>query len=147
MNLLSCSNPSGTACFLLALSQAHILPTVLHVRCFPSSPSVRSRKDLKDLFDLYAVPCNRLGSESAPLYTNLTIDENTSGLQPDLGLCNSLLFPSETFLSKTPELEIQSHKPSACTTWCAVTWGMVKHLGNFVFQVSLAFETRKFIIV
>lgn len=48
--------------------------------------SVRSRKDLKDLFDLYAVPCNRAGSESAPLYTNLTIDENTSGLQPDLDL-------------------------------------------------------------
>ncbi|XP_023610603.1 1-phosphatidylinositol 4,5-bisphosphate phosphodiesterase epsilon-1 [Myotis lucifugus] len=48
--------------------------------------SVRSRKDLKDLFDLYAVPCNRSGSESAPLYTNLTIDENTSGLQPDLDL-------------------------------------------------------------
>ncbi|XP_076981516.1 1-phosphatidylinositol 4,5-bisphosphate phosphodiesterase epsilon-1 [Tamandua tetradactyla] len=48
--------------------------------------SVRSRKDLKDLFDIYAVPCNRLGSESVPLYTNLTIDENTSGLQPDLDL-------------------------------------------------------------
>ncbi|XP_019494639.1 PREDICTED: 1-phosphatidylinositol 4,5-bisphosphate phosphodiesterase epsilon-1 isoform X2 [Hipposideros armiger] len=48
--------------------------------------SVRSRKDLKDLFDLYAVPCNRAGSEAAPLYTNLTIDENTSGLQPDLDL-------------------------------------------------------------
>ncbi|KAF5911220.1 hypothetical protein HPG69_019588 [Diceros bicornis minor] len=48
--------------------------------------SVRSRKDLKDLFDVYAVPCNRAGSESAPLYTNLTIDENTSGLQPDLDL-------------------------------------------------------------
>ncbi|XP_066094881.1 1-phosphatidylinositol 4,5-bisphosphate phosphodiesterase epsilon-1 isoform X1 [Saccopteryx bilineata] len=48
--------------------------------------SVRSRKDLKDLFDLYAVPCNRSGSESAPLYTHLTIDENTSGLQPDLDL-------------------------------------------------------------
>ncbi|XP_069316127.1 1-phosphatidylinositol 4,5-bisphosphate phosphodiesterase epsilon-1 [Eulemur rufifrons] len=48
--------------------------------------SVRSRKDLKDLFDLYAVPCNRSGSESAPLYTNLTIDENTSDLQPDLDL-------------------------------------------------------------
>ncbi|XP_054428851.1 1-phosphatidylinositol 4,5-bisphosphate phosphodiesterase epsilon-1 [Pteronotus mesoamericanus] len=48
--------------------------------------SVRSRKDLKDLFDLYAVPCNRLGSEPAALYTNLTIDENTSGLQPDLDL-------------------------------------------------------------
>ncbi|XP_068404323.1 1-phosphatidylinositol 4,5-bisphosphate phosphodiesterase epsilon-1 isoform X1 [Eschrichtius robustus] len=48
--------------------------------------SVRSRKDLKDLFDIYAVPCDRAGSEAAPLYTNLTIDENTSGLQPDLDL-------------------------------------------------------------
>ncbi|KAL4699132.1 hypothetical protein H8959_011789, partial [Pygathrix nigripes] len=48
--------------------------------------SVRSRKDLKDLFDVYAVPCSRSGSESAPLYTNLTIDENTSDLQPDLDL-------------------------------------------------------------
>ncbi|XP_053161906.1 1-phosphatidylinositol 4,5-bisphosphate phosphodiesterase epsilon-1 isoform X2 [Hemicordylus capensis] len=47
--------------------------------------SVRSRKDLKDLFDIYAVPCNRLGSDSAPLYTSLKIDENTNGLQPDLG--------------------------------------------------------------
>uniref|UniRef100_A0A8D0GBT1 Phosphoinositide phospholipase C n=1 Tax=Sphenodon punctatus TaxID=8508 RepID=A0A8D0GBT1_SPHPU len=48
--------------------------------------SVRSRKDLKDLFDVYAVPCNRSGSDSAPLYTRLKIDENTSGLQPDLDL-------------------------------------------------------------
>ncbi|XP_072481727.1 1-phosphatidylinositol 4,5-bisphosphate phosphodiesterase epsilon-1 isoform X1 [Notamacropus eugenii] len=48
--------------------------------------SVRSRKDLKDLFDVYAVPCSRLASESVPLYTNLRIDENTSGLQPDLDL-------------------------------------------------------------
>ncbi|XP_006735639.1 1-phosphatidylinositol 4,5-bisphosphate phosphodiesterase epsilon-1 isoform X2 [Leptonychotes weddellii] len=48
--------------------------------------SVRSRKDLKDLFDIYAVPCNRAGSEPAPLYTNLTIEENTSDLQPDLDL-------------------------------------------------------------
>ncbi|XP_075072536.1 1-phosphatidylinositol 4,5-bisphosphate phosphodiesterase epsilon-1 isoform X2 [Mixophyes fleayi] len=48
--------------------------------------SVRSRKDLKDLFDVYAVACNRLGSESIPLYTNLTIDENVSGIQPDLDL-------------------------------------------------------------
>ncbi|XP_059890427.1 1-phosphatidylinositol 4,5-bisphosphate phosphodiesterase epsilon-1 isoform X2 [Delphinus delphis] len=48
--------------------------------------SVRSRKDLKDLFDIYAVPCDRAGSTAAPLYTNLTIDENTSGLQPDLDL-------------------------------------------------------------
>ncbi|NXW29504.1 PLCE1 phosphodiesterase, partial [Phaetusa simplex] len=48
--------------------------------------SVRSRKDLKDLFDVYAVPCNRSGLEPAPLYTNLKIDENSSGFQPDLGL-------------------------------------------------------------
>ncbi|XP_063290642.1 1-phosphatidylinositol 4,5-bisphosphate phosphodiesterase epsilon-1 isoform X3 [Pelobates fuscus] len=48
--------------------------------------SVRSRKDLKDLFDVYAVACNRMGSESTPLYTNLTIDENISGVQPDLDL-------------------------------------------------------------
>ncbi|XP_074152018.1 1-phosphatidylinositol 4,5-bisphosphate phosphodiesterase epsilon-1 isoform X3 [Sminthopsis crassicaudata] len=48
--------------------------------------SVRSRKDLKDLFDIYAVPCSRSGSESVPLYTNLRIEENTSGLQPDLDL-------------------------------------------------------------
>ncbi|KAM3913514.1 1-phosphatidylinositol 4,5-bisphosphate phosphodiesterase epsilon-1 isoform 2-T2 [Leptodactylus fuscus] len=48
--------------------------------------SVRSRKDLKDIFDIYAVACSRLGSESIPLYTNLTIDENVSGVQPDLDL-------------------------------------------------------------
>uniref|UniRef100_A0A8C3KP84 Phosphoinositide phospholipase C n=1 Tax=Calidris pygmaea TaxID=425635 RepID=A0A8C3KP84_9CHAR len=48
--------------------------------------SVRSRKDLKDLFDIYAVPCNRSGLEPAPLYTNLKIDENSSGFQPDLDL-------------------------------------------------------------
>ncbi|XP_053307254.1 1-phosphatidylinositol 4,5-bisphosphate phosphodiesterase epsilon-1 isoform X2 [Spea bombifrons] len=48
--------------------------------------SVRSRKDLKDLFDLYAVACNKMGSESVPLYTNLSIDENISGVQPDLDL-------------------------------------------------------------
>lgn len=48
--------------------------------------SIRSRKDLKDIFDIYSVPCNRSGSESAPLYTNLTIEENTSDLQPDLDL-------------------------------------------------------------
>ncbi|CAO2585342.1 1-phosphatidylinositol 4,5-bisphosphate phosphodiesterase epsilon-1 [Lemmus lemmus] len=48
--------------------------------------SVRSRKDLKDIFDIYSVPCNRSASESAPLYTNLTIEENASDLQPDLDL-------------------------------------------------------------
>ncbi|XP_051002378.1 1-phosphatidylinositol 4,5-bisphosphate phosphodiesterase epsilon-1-like [Acomys russatus] len=48
--------------------------------------SVRSRKDLKDVFDIYSVPCNRSAAESAPLYTNLTIEENASDLQPDLDL-------------------------------------------------------------
>ncbi|XP_031761806.1 1-phosphatidylinositol 4,5-bisphosphate phosphodiesterase epsilon-1 isoform X3 [Xenopus tropicalis] len=48
--------------------------------------SVRSRKDLKDIFDVYAVACNRSGAESVPLYTNLTIDENVVGVQPDLDL-------------------------------------------------------------
>ncbi|XP_072335151.1 1-phosphatidylinositol 4,5-bisphosphate phosphodiesterase epsilon-1 isoform X2 [Scyliorhinus torazame] len=48
--------------------------------------SVRSRKDLKDLFDIYSVSYNRSGSESTPLYTNLTIDDKISGLQPDLDL-------------------------------------------------------------
>lgn len=66
-----------------------------------SSPfSVRSRKDLKDIFDIYSVPCNRSASESAPLYTNLTIEENTSDLQPDLGWFNNLGLPFGSFLSK-----------------------------------------------
>ncbi|KAJ8284855.1 hypothetical protein COCON_G00037050 [Conger conger] len=48
--------------------------------------SIRSRKDLKDLFDAYAVPCSRSAPESAPLYTNLRIDDKITGLQPDLDL-------------------------------------------------------------
>ncbi|KAM6898546.1 1-phosphatidylinositol 4,5-bisphosphate phosphodiesterase epsilon-1 isoform 2-T2 [Lycodopsis pacificus] len=48
--------------------------------------SIRSRKDLKELFDTFAVPCSRSSPESAPLYTNLSIDEKDSGLQPDLDL-------------------------------------------------------------
>ncbi|XP_069095949.1 1-phosphatidylinositol 4,5-bisphosphate phosphodiesterase epsilon-1 isoform X2 [Pleurodeles waltl] len=48
--------------------------------------SVRSRKDIKELFDVYAVASNRSGSESVPLYMNLSIDEKTNGLQPDLDL-------------------------------------------------------------
>uniref|UniRef100_A0A8C4RUG4 Phosphoinositide phospholipase C n=1 Tax=Erpetoichthys calabaricus TaxID=27687 RepID=A0A8C4RUG4_ERPCA len=48
--------------------------------------SIRSRKDLKDLFDIYALPYNRLGFEATPLYTNLSIDDNICGLQPDLDL-------------------------------------------------------------
>uniref|UniRef100_A0A8B9TCE6 Phosphoinositide phospholipase C n=1 Tax=Anas platyrhynchos TaxID=8839 RepID=A0A8B9TCE6_ANAPL len=53
---------------------------------FNSFCSVRSRKDLKDLFDVYAVPCNRSGLEPTPLYTHLKIDENNIGFQPDLDL-------------------------------------------------------------
>uniref|UniRef100_A0A8C3AG71 Phosphoinositide phospholipase C n=1 Tax=Cyclopterus lumpus TaxID=8103 RepID=A0A8C3AG71_CYCLU len=48
--------------------------------------SIRSRKDLKELFDTFAVPCSRSSPESAPLYTNLSIDDKDSGLQPDLDL-------------------------------------------------------------
>ena len=66
-----------------------------------SSFSVRSRKDLKDIFDIYSVPCNRSASESAPLYTNLTIEENTSDLQPDLGWFKNLGLPFGSFFSKT----------------------------------------------
>lgn len=47
--------------------------------------SIRSRKDLKELFDTFAVPCSRTSPESAPLYTNLRIDDKDTGLQPDLG--------------------------------------------------------------
>ncbi|XP_061564651.1 1-phosphatidylinositol 4,5-bisphosphate phosphodiesterase epsilon-1 isoform X3 [Cololabis saira] len=48
--------------------------------------SIRSRKDLKELFDTFAVPCNRACPESSPVYTNLRIDDRDSGLQPDLDL-------------------------------------------------------------
>ncbi|XP_061911649.1 1-phosphatidylinositol 4,5-bisphosphate phosphodiesterase epsilon-1 isoform X2 [Entelurus aequoreus] len=48
--------------------------------------SIRSRKDLKELFDTYAVPCSRATPESAPLYTSLKIDDRDVGLQPDLDL-------------------------------------------------------------
>ncbi|XP_041830274.1 1-phosphatidylinositol 4,5-bisphosphate phosphodiesterase epsilon-1 [Melanotaenia boesemani] len=48
--------------------------------------SIRSRKDLKELFDTFAVPCSRSGPESSPLYTNLRIDDKDTGLQPDLDL-------------------------------------------------------------
>lgn len=47
--------------------------------------SIRSRKDLKELFDTFAVPCSRSNPESVPLYTNLRIDDKDTGLQPDLG--------------------------------------------------------------
>uniref|UniRef100_A0A3Q2YJB7 Phosphoinositide phospholipase C n=1 Tax=Hippocampus comes TaxID=109280 RepID=A0A3Q2YJB7_HIPCM len=48
--------------------------------------SIRSRKDLKELFDTFAVPCSRSAAESAPLYTSLKIDDGDAGLQPDLDL-------------------------------------------------------------
>uniref|UniRef100_A0A8C5GAX5 Phosphoinositide phospholipase C n=1 Tax=Gouania willdenowi TaxID=441366 RepID=A0A8C5GAX5_GOUWI len=48
--------------------------------------SIRSRKDLKELFDTFAVPCSRSSPESPPLYTNLRIDDRDTGLQPDLDL-------------------------------------------------------------
>ncbi|XP_061665824.1 1-phosphatidylinositol 4,5-bisphosphate phosphodiesterase epsilon-1 isoform X2 [Syngnathoides biaculeatus] len=48
--------------------------------------SIRSRKDLKELFDTFAVPCSRSSPESAPLYTSLKIDDRDAGLQPDLDL-------------------------------------------------------------
>ncbi|XP_061562127.1 1-phosphatidylinositol 4,5-bisphosphate phosphodiesterase epsilon-1 isoform X1 [Phycodurus eques] len=48
--------------------------------------SIRSRKDLKELFDTFAVPCSRSAPESAPLYTSLKIDDRDAGLQPDLDL-------------------------------------------------------------
>lgn len=47
--------------------------------------SIRSRKDMKELFDTYAVPCSRSGPDSVPLYTTLRIDDKLTGLQPDLG--------------------------------------------------------------
>lgn len=48
--------------------------------------SIRSRKDVKDLFDTYAIPCVCPASEPAPLYTNLSVDDTVKGQQPDLDL-------------------------------------------------------------
>ncbi|XP_036072992.1 1-phosphatidylinositol 4,5-bisphosphate phosphodiesterase epsilon-1 isoform X2 [Oryzias melastigma] len=48
--------------------------------------SIRSRKDLKELFDTFAVPCSRSCPESPPLYTKLRIDDSDTGLQSDLDL-------------------------------------------------------------
>ncbi|KAL4641014.1 1-phosphatidylinositol 4,5-bisphosphate phosphodiesterase epsilon-1 isoform X3 [Arapaima gigas] len=48
--------------------------------------STRSRKDLKDIFDAYAVPYTTSAEESAPLYSNLNIDDKINGIQPDLDL-------------------------------------------------------------
>uniref|UniRef100_A0A4W5K9D2 Phosphoinositide phospholipase C n=1 Tax=Hucho hucho TaxID=62062 RepID=A0A4W5K9D2_9TELE len=46
--------------------------------------SIRSRKDLKDVFDAHAVSCGQSASEPAPLYTHLRIDDRVTGIQPDL---------------------------------------------------------------
>uniref|UniRef100_A0AAZ3SUE6 Phosphoinositide phospholipase C n=1 Tax=Oncorhynchus tshawytscha TaxID=74940 RepID=A0AAZ3SUE6_ONCTS len=48
--------------------------------------SVRSRKDLKNVFDAHAVSCGQSASEPAPLYTHLRIDDRVTGIQPDLDL-------------------------------------------------------------
>ncbi|KAL2078220.1 hypothetical protein ACEWY4_025905 [Coilia grayii] len=49
--------------------------------------SIRSRKDLKELFDTYAVPCTSSESSSPPpAYPNLKVEDKVTGLQPDLDL-------------------------------------------------------------
>ncbi|XP_042559176.1 1-phosphatidylinositol 4,5-bisphosphate phosphodiesterase epsilon-1 isoform X2 [Clupea harengus] len=48
--------------------------------------SIRSRKDLKELFDTYAVPCTRSDPNSPRLYPNLKAEDKVAGLQPDLDL-------------------------------------------------------------
>ncbi|KAL8187122.1 UNVERIFIED_CONTAM: 1-phosphatidylinositol 4,5-bisphosphate phosphodiesterase epsilon-1 [Gekko kuhli] len=69
-----------------------------------SQSSVRSRKDLKDLFDMYAVPCSRLGSDSAPVYTSLKIDEYSNGLQPDLDLLTRNISDLGLFIKSRQQL-------------------------------------------
>uniref|UniRef100_A0A8B9MZH0 Phosphoinositide phospholipase C n=1 Tax=Accipiter nisus TaxID=211598 RepID=A0A8B9MZH0_9AVES len=82
----SSSNLSGKIYFYSVLISFIQVYKRAKIELLNSFFSVRSRKDLKDLFDVYAVPCNRSGLEPAPLYTNLKIDENSSGFQPDLDL-------------------------------------------------------------
>ncbi|XP_064788827.1 1-phosphatidylinositol 4,5-bisphosphate phosphodiesterase epsilon-1-like isoform X2 [Oncorhynchus masou masou] len=48
--------------------------------------SIRSRKDLKNVFDAHAVSCGQSASEPAPLYTHLRIDDRVTGIQTDLDL-------------------------------------------------------------
>ncbi|KAJ8250478.1 hypothetical protein COCON_G00224000 [Conger conger] len=48
--------------------------------------SIRSRKDLKELFEAFAVPCCPSPQDPTPLYTKLRIDDRLTGLQPDLDL-------------------------------------------------------------
>ncbi|KAG7325526.1 hypothetical protein KOW79_011842, partial [Hemibagrus wyckioides] len=78
----------GKGCFRgfqnLMISDS-IMSFVEFVELFKSF-SIRSRKDIKELFDTYAVPCTRSGPDSVPLYTTLRIDDKITGLQPDLDL-------------------------------------------------------------
>ncbi|TRY59920.1 hypothetical protein DNTS_013444 [Danionella cerebrum] len=78
----------GKGCFRgfqdLMISDS-IMSFVEFVELFKSF-SIRSRKDMKELFDAYAVPCSRSGPDSVPLYTTLRIDDKLTGLQPDLDL-------------------------------------------------------------
>ncbi|XP_066521080.1 1-phosphatidylinositol 4,5-bisphosphate phosphodiesterase epsilon-1 isoform X2 [Hoplias malabaricus] len=78
----------GKGCFQgfqnLTLSDS-VLSFIEFVELFKAF-SIRSRKDLKELFDTYAVPCSRSGLDSVPLYTTLRIDDKVIGLQPDLDL-------------------------------------------------------------
>lgn len=87
-------------------------------------PSIRSRKDLKELFDTFAVPCSRSSPESPPLYTNLRIDDKDTGLQPDLGTnthsyihaytaFSLFCFPlSPTFSASLPSLDLLTRNGS-----------------------------------
>ncbi|XP_057214152.1 1-phosphatidylinositol 4,5-bisphosphate phosphodiesterase epsilon-1 isoform X3 [Triplophysa rosa] len=78
----------GKSCFRgfqdLMISDS-VMSFVEFVELFKSF-SIRSRKDLKELFDVYAVPCSRSGPDSVPLYTTLRIDDKLTGPQPDLDL-------------------------------------------------------------
>ncbi|XP_038620358.1 1-phosphatidylinositol 4,5-bisphosphate phosphodiesterase epsilon-1 [Tachyglossus aculeatus] len=74
--------------------------------------SVRSRKDLKDLFDVYAVPCSRSGTDSTPLYTHLTVDENSSGVQPDLDLLTRNVCDLGLFIKSRQQLSDQQRQIS-----------------------------------
>ncbi|KAM7381628.1 hypothetical protein PAMA_012464 [Pampus argenteus] len=72
-------------CFQNLMISDSTMSFVEFVELFKSF-SIRSRKDLKELFDTFAVPCSRSSPESSPLYTNLRIDDKDTGLQPDLDL-------------------------------------------------------------
>ncbi|XP_026877695.2 1-phosphatidylinositol 4,5-bisphosphate phosphodiesterase epsilon-1 isoform X4 [Electrophorus electricus] len=75
----------GKGCFQNLMISDSTMSFIEFVELFKSF-SIRSRKDLKELFDTYAVPCSRSGPDSVPLYTTLRIDDKVTGLQPDLDL-------------------------------------------------------------